>query len=207
MKQLPRSHFKISYYNFVKCFHQLHFWLKLELETVNWKLDWSLERNSVPAGTPPSCLWESDPWRCSPSSSLSFSVMYSPVWYFLLRHRRRFLLAGDSPSARAALPLPWNPRCGRGFERGLPLGRRVGWLGVGEGGREAAGGGGIGGGGGEGVAKPQRSSRASSARRRPLLSLGKELSVASVSLLGTAALSRDAGVSSRRGPLPLSVTD
>lgn len=41
---------------------------------------------------------------------------------------------------------------------------------------------GTGGGGGEGVAKPQRSSRASSARRLPLLSLGKELSDVSVSL-------------------------
>lgn len=55
-----------------------------------------------------------------------------------------------------------------------------------------AGGGGTGGGGGEGVAKPQRSSRASSARRRPLLSLGKELSV---SLLYSEELLRDPGVS------------
>lgn len=58
-----------------------------------------------------------------------------------------------------------------------------------------AGEGGTGGGGGEGVAKPQRSSRASSARRRPLLSLGKKLSVASVSLLDTAELLTDTGVS------------
>ncbi len=58
-----------------------------------------------------------------------------------------------------------------------------------------AGGGGTGGGGGEGVAKPQRSSRASSARRRPLLSLGKELSVSSVSLLDIVELLRDTGVS------------
>lgn len=67
-------------------------------------------------------------------------------------------------------------------------------MGIKVGGREAVGGG-NGGGGGEGVAKPQRSSRASSARRRPLLSLGKELSVASVSLLNIAELLRDTGVS------------
>lgn len=75
------------------------------------------------------------------------------------------------------------------------------------GGDREAGGGGIGGGGGEGVAKPQRSSLASSARRRPLLSLGKELSVASASLLDIAELLRDTGVSTLRGLLPLSVTD
>lgn len=75
-------------------------------------------------------------------------------------------------------------------------------MGVRGGGREG-GGGGIGGGGGDGVAKPQRSSRASSARRRPLLSLGKELSLVSVSLLDIAELLRDSGVST----LPLSVTD
>lgn len=64
------------------------------------------------------------------------------------------------------------------------------------GGDGEVGGGGIGGGGGEGVAKPQRSSRASSARRRPLLSLGKELSVASVSLLDMAELLTETGISS-----------
>lgn len=168
-------------------------------------MGWSLETNCVPAGIPLSCLWEFDSSRCSPSSSLSFSVMYSPVWYFLLRHRRRFLWEGASPSALAVLPLPWDARSGRGFERGLPLGRRAGCVGLGGGGREA-GGGGIGGGGGEGVAKPQRSSRASSARRRPLLSLGKELSVVSVSLLDMELL-RDAGVSTLCGLLQLSGTD
>lgn len=64
------------------------------------------------------------------------------------------------------------------------------------------GGGGTGGGGGEGVAKPQRSSRASSARRRPLLSLGKDVSVASDSLLDITGVSL-----SLSGLQLLSVTD
>lgn len=64
--------------------------------------------------------------------------------------------------------------------RGLPRGRRVACGGV-EGGE--GGGGGTGEGGGEGVAKPQRSSRDSSVRRRPLLSRGKHGSLASASLL------------------------
>lgn len=85
-------------------------------------------------------------------------------------------------------------RSGRGFDRGLPLGRRAGWARVREG-EGDTGGGGIGGGGGEGVAKPQRSSRASSTRRRLRLSLGKEHSVASASLVDTAGLMRDAEVS------------
>lgn len=63
------------------------------------------------------------------------------------------------------------------------------------GGDGEVGGGGICGGGGEGVAKPQRSSLASSARRRPLLSLGKELSVVSVSLLDMTELFKETGVS------------
>lgn len=88
------------------------------------------------------------------------------------------------------------------MERGLPLGRRAGCK-AGEGGE--GGGGDVGGGGGEGVAKPQRSSRASSARRRPLLSLGKELSVASGSLLDMSEPLRDTRVSARWRLLPLSV--
>jgi len=72
------------------------------------------------------------------------------------------------------------------------------------GGDGETGGGGICGGGGEGVAKPQRSSRASSARRRPLLSLGMRLPVASVSLLDVAERPRGSGGS--RAPLLLSVT-
>lgn len=72
-----------------------------------------------------------------------------------------------------------------GFDRGLPLGRRAGWRGVfGRDDGESAWGSIGGGGGGEGVAKPQRSSRASSALRRPLLNLGKEGSVTSASLVG-----------------------
>lgn len=80
-----------------------------------------------------------------------------------------------------------------------------------EGGDGEVGAGGIGwggaGGGGEGVAKPQRSSRASSARRRPLLSLGKALSVVSLSFLDIPQLFRDAGVSTVRRLLPISVED
>lgn len=107
-----------------------------------------------------------------------------------------------SASAPAALLL----RSCTAFDRGRPLGRRAGWQGVGVGGGETAGGG-MDGGGGEGVAKPQRSSRASSARLRPRLSLGKEDSVASASLPDPAESLRNGEVFSLGRLLSLSVTD
>lgn len=138
----------------------------------------------------------------SPSPSRSFPVMYSPFWYFLFRQRDRFLCLRASPSVLGAgLALPWAAFSGRGLLRGLPLGRRAGWRGGAVGGWGRFGGG--------GGAKPQSSSQVSSPLRRPLLSLGVELSEHAGCLLGLPGLLKETGVSEHwglgRGLLPLPV--